>query len=71
MPQKDPEVLNDAYQLRSVKSLTYLGSCVNANATLDNELSFPNRESKLYFWKPSILTLERQWYKITYESQRL
>ena len=38
-PQTDPQVNIGDYSLKSVKSFTYLGSCVNSNATLDNELS--------------------------------
>ena len=38
-PHVDPLVNIDDYPLKSVKSFTYLGSTVNSNATLDNELS--------------------------------
>ena len=39
MPPRDPIVMIDEYTIKSVKSFTYLGSRVNSNATLDNELS--------------------------------
>ena len=38
MPPRDPTIKIE-YTLKSVKSFTYLGSRVNSNATLDNELS--------------------------------